>query len=202
MEPVEIFADNAPVTVSCVALFKVAREKELELPERYLHAFLAGIIDRSNNPHYQEVCAPYVVGSPEDMTRIIDKYRFDPQPNAVPYVVSRCSADFALDWSSQILENTVNEFPLICYKLAQRFSNRLGHRTESLVLESVVGNYDKCLAVLKAYNADVRWNPDFVVTDADFKEFKKEFILEEEKKAEGIFLPISLKKKKSDEFLV
>jgi len=78
-----------------LALYKVASIDHLEIPNPNLHIYLAGLIERTNNPNKQRTFSRFVIGSLKDLEQAIEQCNTSSQPDAIPYLLSRHTADYA-----------------------------------------------------------------------------------------------------------
>ncbi len=162
-----------PIGKNCVAFYKIAKLEKLSLPHTSVQIYMGGLVERVNDPTNEELFQRYVVHNQDELLDIAKKYSSDPQPNAVPYLVSWLSGDFHLNFQAQIPFNNDTEFPQTCYNLAKYYAKRMGREAESNVLEVLVNELPNSFKLLSKYYEVLRNNPEFVITDEDFQEFKE-----------------------------
>ena len=68
--------------LNCIALYKVASIDHLEIPNPNLHVYLAGLLERTNNPNKQETFARFVLGSLKDLEKAIEQCNTRQRNNA------------------------------------------------------------------------------------------------------------------------
>jgi hypothetical protein len=196
-----IVVESSALGANCIALYKISKLDSLELPLPSLHVYLAGLVERLGNPAYQEKYSQYVVGTEKKLKEIVAKHESDPQPNSIPYLVARYSADFNTDWNAQLVVARDKEFPALCYSYAQFYSAKLGHRTESGLFGLMALSFGTCLELLGAYYQHMRGGPELEIDDQDFLEFKENYP-EIANRVLRIVTPPKVRQKKEGKWLV
>ncbi len=166
-------AEATPTDVNYMILYKVAKKHNLLLPAQGVHVYLAGTIERVNNPSNQETFSRFVVNSVDDLEKVVEKNQTSPEPNALPYLVGKFSGDFFINFNAQSHEKDAL-FPAICYSFAQFHGGRMG-RKESQILGLIALDPERYLNLLISYYGFLRENPYIEITDEDYQAFKKEF---------------------------
>ena len=189
-----------PVGKNCVAIYKVAKAKRLPLPPSLVHCYIGGIVDRVNDPAKQQVLSTFVVQSADELCDVVQRYRHDPQPNAVPCLVARMSGDFFFNWNAQLPGEADNSFPAVCYSTAQFYAGRMGRRTESTIFGELALNLPDYAGLLSSYYSFLREHADFELTDEDFAAFKE--YVNEGLRGPTIVVPAKVRQRKTDKLLM
>jgi hypothetical protein len=193
--------ETTPLGIHCVAIHKVAKMYGLPLPSSNVHVYLAGLVERVSSPETQGIFSSYVVGSVDELLNKVTRHKNDPQPNAVPYLISRFSGDFFLDYNALLDAERDVDFPALCYSLAEFYSAKLGRRDERHVFRELAIKPEPHVDLLSKYHRHLRFHPDFELTDEDYLDFRKDF----RDAAEHIVkveIPVRVRKKPSDKLLV
>jgi len=175
MDTEKILFEAAPLGVNCVALHKIAKRDDLSLPMPHLHVYLAGLIERVNDPANQKKLREYVVGSKEHLAEVVERHRSDEMPFRIPFYAARHSGDFFTDMNAQLVTGRELEFPVYCYEQAQIYGKEMGRKTEVAVFNLLARTFGVCLELLARYYQAVRFDPLFEINERDYQAFKKEF---------------------------
>jgi hypothetical protein len=157
--------------LNCVALYKVAKLKGKSLPDERVHIYLAGLIDRFEKPSFE--MSKFVVGSIDELNKVVIANQGSFQPNAIPYLVSKYSGDYSTNYSAHISDIFNVSFPSACYSLAQYYGAKMGKKEESLIFGLLALNPEKYISLLSSYYSLLK-EDDFEITDEDFQSFKKD----------------------------
>ncbi|MBI4440523.1 hypothetical protein HY638_06120 [Candidatus Woesearchaeota archaeon] len=174
MQPEKNFLET---NIHCITLYKAAIVDGFTLPPPNVHVYLAGIIATANDHHMATVNSGFVVGSIDELARISDMFRNDPQPNAVPYLVGRYSGDFFLYFNA--LSGEGHTFPSACYHMARFHGARMGKTGESDVLRLIALNPERCMKLLALHHRFISDSPK--ITEEDYTDFRA-YVKREQKK--------------------
>jgi hypothetical protein len=169
----DLSGSNDSLGLNCIALYKIAKEKGYEIPIECVHMYLAGLINEFESPKKSEVFSKFVVNSVDELTGVIKRYEFDPQPHAVPFLVSKYSGDYHINLSAVVPEIRDTVLPSVCYSNAQFFARKMGE-PNAKIYGLLALDPEKYILLLSAYYQFVRNNPNFEITDKDYLNFKKD----------------------------
>ncbi|MBN2458182.1 hypothetical protein JXB31_03575 [Candidatus Woesearchaeota archaeon] len=186
--------------INCAALYKVAELHGVKLPEPMIHTYLAGVLQKVNNPKEQERISRFVVSSIDELAIVEQKHQFDDFPNIVPYHFARNSGDFFINWNAIASEKRDYDFPSACYSIAEFHSKKIGYENLSVIFGVIALNTEEYINLLGLYHEHLRHDTDFEVNDADFESMKKHLKISFEKKETKIVHP-TLRQKSTDRLL-
>jgi hypothetical protein len=185
--------------VNCVLLHKVAKIKGCPIPDERVNVYLAGLIERFENPSTS--FSKFVVSSVEELNKTVIQHQEDIQPHAIPYLVAKYSGDYSTNYNAHISPSIDAFFPSACYSVAQYHSKKMGKREEAIIFGLLALDPEKYISLLSEYYSFVGRGNIFELTEEDYLSFKKD-LEHEDKKVKIITATKKIKNFSQNKFLI
>lgn len=152
-----------------IALYKISKLCDLDLPPPDIHTYLAGTIQRFQESD-DHIFSPNIIHSTDELNELLENWKDDRNSKSIIYSVARSTGDFYLN--SNAFPPIGKDIPFLieCYKTAETYGTMVGRPTEPKifhVLSQEPERYIKLLSIYYQY-------PNLEITDDDFRDFNKD----------------------------